>query len=84
MVPKGGQRGLRKLAGPQREGDTLDDGYRVDAIAPKAVTLVYLPLNVPQEHVEAGEPILETCLQLRGGPRAGEHGRRSCGKKCVW
>ena len=32
-----------------REGDTLDDGYRVDAIAPKAVTLVYLPLNVPQE-----------------------------------
>jgi hypothetical protein len=32
-----------------REGDTLDDGYRVDDISPKAVTLVYLPLNVPQE-----------------------------------
>jgi hypothetical protein len=31
-----------------REGDTLDDGYRVDAIGPQGVTLVYLPLNTPQ------------------------------------
>ena len=32
-----------------REGDTLDDGYRVEAIGPKGVTLVYLPLNAPQQ-----------------------------------
>ncbi|HEX2197869.1 MAG TPA: cohesin domain-containing protein, partial [Burkholderiales bacterium] len=32
-----------------RQGDTLDDGYRVEAIAPRGVTLVYLPLNVPQQ-----------------------------------
>jgi hypothetical protein len=31
-----------------RAGDTLDDGYRVDAITPQGVTLVYLPLNAPQ------------------------------------
>jgi len=27
-----------------REGDTLEDGYRVESIQPDAVTLVYLPL----------------------------------------
>lgn len=27
-----------------REGDTLEDGYRVESIKPDAVTLVYLPL----------------------------------------
>lgn len=32
-----------------RQGDTLDDGYRVEAIDPQAVTLVYLPLGVPQQ-----------------------------------
>lgn len=32
-----------------RQGDTLDDGYRVDAIGPQGVTLVYLPLNAPQQ-----------------------------------
>jgi hypothetical protein len=32
-----------------REGDTLDDGYRVADVGAKAVTLVYLPLNVPQQ-----------------------------------
>jgi hypothetical protein len=31
-----------------REGDTLDDGYRVQAIGAEGVTLVYLPLNAPQ------------------------------------
>jgi hypothetical protein len=29
-----------------REGETLDDGYRVEAIRPDQVTLVYLPLGV--------------------------------------
>jgi hypothetical protein len=31
-----------------REGDTLDDGYRVEAIKPDGVTLVYLPMNERQ------------------------------------
>jgi hypothetical protein len=31
-----------------REGDTLDDGYRVQSIGSQGVTLVYLPLGVPQ------------------------------------
>jgi hypothetical protein len=32
-----------------RQGDTLDDGYRVDAIGRDGVTLTYLPLNLPQQ-----------------------------------
>lgn len=32
-----------------RQGDTLDDGYRIDAITSKSVTLTYLPLNIPQQ-----------------------------------
>jgi hypothetical protein len=32
-----------------QQGDTLDDGYRVEAIGPQGVTLVYLPLNMPQQ-----------------------------------
>jgi hypothetical protein len=32
-----------------RQGDTLDDGYRVEAIGARGVTLVYLPLNMPQQ-----------------------------------
>lgn len=32
-----------------RPGDTLDDGYRVEAINSRAVTLTYLPLNIPQQ-----------------------------------
>jgi hypothetical protein len=28
-----------------REGDTLDDGYRVEAIKPDGVTLIYVPMN---------------------------------------
>ena len=31
-----------------RQGDTLDDGYRVDSIGSQGVTLVYVPLGVPQ------------------------------------
>ncbi len=32
-----------------REGDVLDDGYRVESIGAGGVTLVYTPLNVPQQ-----------------------------------
>ena len=32
-----------------QQGDTLDDGYRVEAIGAQGVTLVYLPLNLPQQ-----------------------------------
>ena len=32
-----------------RQGDVLDDGYRVDSVSADAVTLVYTPLNVPQQ-----------------------------------
>jgi cohesin domain-containing protein len=32
-----------------REGDTLDGGYRVEAIGPDRVTLVYVPLGVRQD-----------------------------------
>lgn len=31
-----------------RQGDTLDDGYRVESIQSHGVTLVYVPLGVPQ------------------------------------
>jgi hypothetical protein len=31
-----------------REGDTLEDGYRVEAIGSDQVTLLYLPLGVPE------------------------------------
>jgi hypothetical protein len=29
-----------------REGDSLDDGYRVESIKPDYVTLIYVPLGV--------------------------------------
>jgi hypothetical protein len=32
-----------------REGDVLDETYRVQSITPDSVTLVYLPLNMPQQ-----------------------------------
>jgi hypothetical protein len=32
-----------------RAGDTLDDGYRVESITADRVTLVYVPLGVPQD-----------------------------------
>lgn len=32
-----------------RQGDSLDDGYRVESIGAQGVTLVYVPLGVPQE-----------------------------------
>lgn len=31
-----------------RQGDTLDDGYRVQSISPEGVSLIYLPLGVAQ------------------------------------
>ena len=32
-----------------REGDTLDDGYRVETISAQGVTLVYIPLELAQQ-----------------------------------
>jgi hypothetical protein len=29
-----------------REGDTLEDGYRVEAIGPQGVTLLYVPMDI--------------------------------------
>ena len=37
-----------------REGETLEDIYRIEAITPDAVTLVYLPLNERQQIPVAG------------------------------
>ena len=34
---------------PVRTGDTLEDGYRVEAIDARSVTLVYTPLDIPQQ-----------------------------------
>ena len=42
-----------------REGDTLDDGYRVEAIRRDSVTLVYLPLNVRQDIATSATVMLE-------------------------
>ena len=44
-----------------REGDRLDDVYRVESIKPDAVTLVYLPLDMREELPVAGL-LLETQL----------------------
>jgi len=49
-----------------RQGDTLDDGYRVEAIGPKGVTLVYLPLNMPQQL--AGNFALDTAKPAAAQP----------------
>jgi hypothetical protein len=49
-----------------REGDTLDDGYRVESIGPKGVTLVYLPLNMPQQL--AGNFALDTAKPAAAQP----------------
>lgn len=37
-----------------REGDALDDGFRIQSIAPHAVTFLYLPLGLVQEVPVAG------------------------------
>lgn len=40
-----------------REGDALDDGFRVQSIAPQAVTFLYAPLGLVQEVPVAGMPL---------------------------
>jgi hypothetical protein len=40
---------------PVREGDTLEDGYRVEAIGRDYVTLLYLPLGM-RETIELASP----------------------------
>jgi hypothetical protein len=40
-----------------REGQTLEDGYRVESIRADGVTLVYLPLDV-REHLAAAPTVL--------------------------
>jgi hypothetical protein len=37
-----------------RQGETLDEGFRVDAISPHSVTLTYVPLGISQELPVAG------------------------------
>lgn len=37
-----------------RQGETLEDGFRVESIAPHAVTFVYVPLGLKQELAVAG------------------------------
>lgn len=49
-----------------REGDTLEDGYRIESIRPDAVTLVYLPLARRERLQVSGAP-----LQLDAGPAPG-------------
>jgi general secretion pathway protein D len=40
-----------------REGETLEDGYRIESITPHAVTFSYLPLGVKEELQVAGTPL---------------------------
>jgi hypothetical protein len=40
-----------------RQGETLEDGYRVEAITPQSVTFSYVPLGVRQEVQVAGTPL---------------------------
>jgi hypothetical protein len=41
-----------------REGETLDDGYRLDSIQPRSLTFTYVPLGAKQELAISG-PALE-------------------------
>jgi hypothetical protein len=49
-----------------REGQTLEDGYRVESIRADGVTLVYLPLDV-REHLAAAPTVLRVGAGTRGG-----------------
>ena len=58
-----------------REGETLEDGYRVDSIKPDRVTLIYLPLNVEQHiavvsTLEVEPPSARSALASATPPRA--------------
>lgn len=62
------------------EGETLDDGYRVDAITPDRVTLTYVPLDVAQHIAVASSLANEAPLRTSAVaaatpvPGAGEAG----------
>lgn len=58
-----------------REGETLEDGYRVDSIKPDRVTLTYLPLDVEQHiavvsTLEVQPPAARSALAASAPPRA--------------
>lgn len=58
-----------------REGETLDDGYRVDRIRPDRVTLTFLPLDVEQHiavvsTLEVPPPAARSALASSSPPRA--------------
>jgi len=46
-----------------REGETLDDNYRVESIKPDGVTLVYVPLGVREQLPAVGSLKLEPAAQ---------------------
>jgi hypothetical protein len=54
-----------------RPGETLEDGYRVDSIAPHSVTFTYVPLGLKQELAIAG-----AALDLASGAHAAASPRR--------
>lgn len=55
-----------------RKGDTLDDGYRVESIAPHSVTFVYVPLGVTQEVPVAGAGLdLPATRNVAAAPQPG-------------
>jgi hypothetical protein len=45
-----------------REGDTLEDGYRVESIGAQGVTLVYVPMNLAQQLPALAGLELETAI----------------------
>ena len=65
-----------------RPGDTLEDGYRVESIDARSVTLVYTPLDIPQQlAVTPGLELQPTAAiavappsAVQGKPIVAEHG----------
>jgi hypothetical protein len=53
-----------------REGDTLDGGYRVEAIHADRVTLVYLPLDMRQD-IAAGGTVMLDAQGVAAAPAVG-------------
>lgn len=54
-----------------RPGETLEDGYRVESVNPRAVTFVYTPLGVTQEVPVAGVGLdLPALRNVAGTPQS--------------
>jgi hypothetical protein len=53
-----------------REGETLADGYRVDAITPDRVTLTYMPLGIAQQIAVASNLASEAPLRTTAAAAA--------------